>query len=102
MSISKPSEGDTWWKDAYANQPHIDVQYELKFNADVIKPGNKIMIKNFREIFLFRCVAHNVATDTTWIDCINTVTGDWRSFRISKIKGLVKPKKSRRKKAISA
>lgn len=89
---------DSWWKDAYIGMDHIVAQYELQFEGDLIKPGDRIKIKNKRSSFVFRCLAHNVRLDTTWIDCIDEESGEWRSFRVHEIKCLIKPKKSRRKK----
>lgn len=89
---------DSWWKNAYVNQPDIHVQYELQFKKDLIKPGTKIKIKYMRGVFKFRCLAHNVKLDSTWIDCIGD-DGAWHSFRVEQLKNVVKPKRSRRKKA---
>lgn len=88
-----------WWNDrtAYVAHPHIVVQYELEFKKDVIRPGNQIKIKNLRSTFRFRCLAHNIKLDTTWIDCMDVNTGEWRSFRPEQIRNLVKPKRSYRK-----
>lgn len=96
--IDTISTGRAWWENAYPANEDIHVQYELAFNKDIIKPGNKIRIKNDRNIYQFRCLAHNIKLDSTWIDCISA-DGGWRSFPIEKLKCLVKPKKSRRKKA---
>ncbi len=87
----------SWWDNAYPINEDIHVQYELSFGQDIIKPGNKIRIKNDRTIYQFRCLVHNSKLDTTWIDCISA-DGGWRSFRIEKLKCLVKPKKSRKRK----
>ncbi len=89
-----------WWENAYPFNEDIYVQYELQFKKDLIKPGMKIRIKNDRDTYIFRCLAHNVRLDETWIDCMNTASGGWYSFRVSKLKCLVKPKKSRAKKAV--
>lgn len=86
-----------WWEHAYKIHDHIDVQYELKFNNDIIKPGNPIKVKNQRGVFRFRCLAHNTNLDVTWFDCIGP-NGSWHSFPIDKLKCLIKPKRSRRKK----
>lgn len=88
-----------WWNDrtAYIDHPDIVVQYELEFKKDIIKPGNKIKIKNKRSTFRFRCLAHNTKLDSTWIDCMDMDTGEWRSFRVEQIRNLVKPKRSYRK-----
>ncbi len=86
-----------WWEGAYTANDDIHVQYELEFKKDIIKPGNPIKIKNQRGVFKFRCVAHNIKLDVTWIDCMDK-DGHYRSFRIDELKTLVKPKRSRAKK----
>lgn len=92
-----PKGKSEWWENAYTFNDDIHVQYELEFKKDIIKPGNRIKIKNQRGVFLFRCVAHNVRLDKTWIDCIGP-DSQWHSFPIEKLKTLVKPKRSRAKK----
>lgn len=87
-----------WWEGAYPFNEDIHVQYELEFGKDTIKPGNPVRIKFQRGVFNFRCLAHNIKLDSTWIDCIGP-DGQWHSFRVDQLKGLVKPKRSRRKKA---
>lgn len=88
---------DAWWQTAYQFNGDIDVQFELKFNDDLIKPGNLIKIKNQRGQYKFRCLAHNVKIDVTWIDCLDSA-GAFCSFPIAKLVGLIKPKRSRRMK----
>lgn len=87
-----------WWENAYTFNDDIHVQYELEFGKDLIKPGSRIKIKNQRGVFIFRCMAHNTKLDSTWIDCLGP-NHQWHSFPIDKLKNLVKPKRSRRKKA---
>jgi hypothetical protein len=86
-----------WWENAYMYNDEIHVQYELEFNKDIIKPGNPVKIKNQRGVYKFRCLAHNIKLDVTWFDCIGP-DGQWHSFYIDKLKCLVKPKRSRRRK----
>jgi hypothetical protein len=45
-------------------------------------------------------MAHNSEKDVTWIDCRNPNTGEYRSFYIDRLSGLVRAKKSRRKKQL--
>lgn len=97
MAYKRPPKSE-WWENAYTYNDDIHVQYELNFGKDIIKPGNRIKIKNQRGVFIFRCVAHNVKLDVTWIDCLGP-NHQWHSFPITKLKNLVKPKRSRRKKA---
>ena len=95
---------DQWWKKAYegSSQHRFAVQYEITFNGEQIKPGTVIKLKNTRGTFKFRCLVNNVETGAEWFDCIDCSTGEWRSFRVEKLKGIVKPKKSRRKKVNNA
>lgn len=86
-----------WWEDAYKDVENIHVQYELTHGKDIIKPGTLIKIKHERPQFKFRCLVHNTKTNTTWIECVE-VNGAFRAFRIEKLKGVVKAKKSRRRK----
>lgn len=95
---SKVPSVDQWWKRAYEGRDDIAVQYEMEHNGDLIKPGTVIKMKNMAKTFKFRCLAHNIKLDSTWIECIDNTTGEWRAFRVDKLKGVVKPKKSRRKK----
>ena len=84
----------------YRNNEDIHVFYEIEYLKDVIKPGDKIKIKNMRGTFTFLHMAHNSKLDTTWIDCRNDSTGEYRSFYVERLKGLVRAKRSRRKKQL--
>lgn len=94
----KPNDPDAWWQMAYHNREDICVQFELKFGDETIVPGTILKIKNQHGTFKFRCLAHNIYTDVTWLDAIDLKTGEWRSFYVGRIKNVVKPKRSRRKK----
>lgn len=91
---------DQWWRNAYFLHENIIVQYELEFGEVLITPGTKVKIKNTRGVFKFRCLAHNTVTDTTWIDCIDLNTGEWKSFHLAKLKGPVVQKKRRGRKKV--
>lgn len=84
----------------YQKNPNIHVYYELEFLRDVIKPGDRITFKNVRGEFVFILMAHNSEKDVTWIDCKNPTTGEYRAFYVDRLKGLVRAKKSRRKKQL--
>lgn len=84
----------------YRNNPNIHVYYEVNFLKDTIKPGDKITFKGIRGEFIFILMAHNSEKDVTWIDCRNPATGEYRAFYVEKLKGLVRAKKSRRKKQL--
>jgi hypothetical protein len=90
-------------KKEYDRKPYhvnedISVFYEIKYGNELIKPGDIVKIKDARGTFRFIQLAHNIKKDITWIDCMNNVTGEYRSFYIDRLKGLVRAKKSIRKK----
>lgn len=87
---------DRWWDNAYANDSRISVEYQYVDGQDVIEPGMVIRFKYERGTFKFRCVAHNIELGTNWMDALDTDSGEWRSFRIEKFKGVVKPRKRRK------
>lgn len=78
----------------------ISTYTELEFGKDIIKPGDKIKIKNARGYFIFLKWAHNSHLDVTWVDCMNPETGEFRSFYIDSLKGVYRAKKSIRKKLV--
>lgn len=81
----------------YAVNPKISVKYELMYGKDIIKPGDKIKFKNMRGMFVFVRLAHNEELDSTWIDCYDFNTKETRSFHVAKLKMVVRPKRSYRK-----
>lgn len=85
-----------WWERAYDGIDHIEPAYELVLGKDTLTPGIPVRIKNQRGIFLFRCFAKNTNTGSEWADFIGPEK-QWHSYRVDKIKGMVKPKKFRRK-----
>jgi hypothetical protein len=93
-----PHNPDAWWQMAYHSREDIVVQFELEFGSETITPGTLLKVKNNHGTFKFRCIAHNIHNDKTWFDAIDQRTGEWRSFHLDKIKSIVKPKRSRRKK----
>lgn len=82
----------------YGDNENIFVSYELPFGRDVMKPGDIIKIKNERGKFRFIKCAHHAGKDVTWVDVMNIDNGEFRSFYVEKIKLIIRPKKSRRKK----
>lgn len=82
----------------YATNDSIYVKYELEYKGDVIKPGTKIKIKGLQGTFIFKCLAHNISLDSTWIDCWDDNTRGLRAFHVDRLKGVVKAKRSRRHK----
>lgn len=83
----------------YGFNDDIHIQYEIEWKKDIIKPGTLIKFKNDRGRYKFRCLAHNIKLDVTWVDCIDTKTLEWRSFYVDRLIGVIKPKRSRRHKA---
>lgn len=81
----------------YNLNPEIFVYYELDFNKETITPGFRLKFKKRQGVFQFRFWAHNSKIDKTWIDCIDTNTGEFRAFPIEDLKSIVKLKKSRKK-----
>jgi hypothetical protein len=84
----------------YGHNDKISVYYELAFLNDVIKPGDTIKFKNVRGQFTFLKFVHNSELDVSWIDCMDGKTKEFRSFYIEKLKTVVRPKRSRRKKQL--
>jgi len=82
----------------YEYNPSIYVAYELEFGRDTMKPGDIIRIKNQRGTYKFFKVVHNAEKDVTWVDVMSTKDGQFRSFYVDRIKLIVRPKRSRRKK----
>jgi hypothetical protein len=85
----------------YFHNENIHVFYELEFGKDVIKPGDPLKFKNTRGQFRFIKWVHNSDRDVTWIDCMDIKDGQFRSFYIQMLKGVVRPKRSRRKKVVN-
>jgi hypothetical protein len=90
-----------WWDNAYVTHPEIAVEYQYVDGKDVIEPGDEIKFKWERGTFKFRCLAHNVRLDVRWIDCIDKASGEWRSFRVEKFKGKVKPRRRRKVRSVN-
>lgn len=82
----------------YAVNPDIVTYYEWVFGKETLKDGDKIKFSGIVGWFLFRRVAHNMKTGSTWIDCSSTDGGAPRSFHLEKLKQVYRPKKSRAKK----
>jgi len=81
------------WYTAYYDETKYKVSYELEFGGQTIKAGDKIKIKHQRGDFKFRCFVYCPETDSAWFDAIAVPGGSWHSFGLSKLKGVIKPKK---------
>lgn len=84
-------------REPYNTNPHVKVFYELPFGHDTITPPDRIRIKNERGLFQVYQFAYHNQTAVTWVDCMSTANGEFRSFYVEKIKA-VERKKSIRKK----
>lgn len=84
----------------YSALPDITAVHEFEFEGDAITVGSVLKFKDVRDTFKFRCLAHNKHTGTTWIDCYSVNTSELRSFRVEKLKELVKPKRRRKVNAV--
>ncbi len=81
----------------YYYNPNITVFYEMKYGSDEIVVGTPLKFKYERSTFKFLKMAHNSEKDVTWIDCMETTTGVFKSFYVSQLKCIVKPKKKRKR-----
>lgn len=75
--------------------------FEFPFGKDIIVAGDNIKIRNTRGTFKFLKVVHNISKDVTWVDCMDNNTGEFRSFYVEQIKGVIRPKRSYRKKLVT-
>lgn len=71
---------------------------EMKFGKEVINVGDIIRIKNEKGNFRFTRLVHNSSKDVTWIDCYEVTSGVYRAFYVDRLKGLIRSKKTARKK----
>jgi hypothetical protein len=62
--------------------------------------GTKFKVKNLRETFTFLRYAVNATLGTDWVDCLADETKQFKSFRPDRIKGVVKPKRPRKRRAV--
>ena len=82
----------------YFHNDKIVCYYELPFKKDIIKPGEKIRFKGERGTFKFHRLVHHMEKNIQWVDCMEVGAGTFRSLPIENLKGILRPKKSRRKK----
>lgn len=78
--------------------PDIVTYFELEIDGNILKPGDKVLLKgDTRTQWKFRCLAHNIVKDSTWVDLISDM--GFRAVRIDQIKLIkVVKKRSRRHK----
>lgn len=82
----------------YGGNPNVHVDYELPFGRDVITPGTAIKFKNDRDVYHFQRVCTHRQTGNQWIDCLSMNRQSFQSKRLNQLKGVVRAKKSRKKK----
>lgn len=86
----------------YSDNKNIIVKYYLEHNGNLIEEGTKIKFKDDRGVYRFRQYVDNTELDIQWIDCMDDLTGEFRSFVSSRLKGPLKEKKNSVKKFASA
>jgi hypothetical protein len=79
---------------------NIKVFKELKHGKDEIVPGSIIRFKNRRGTFKFISLVINYEKNVSWIDCLQMPVGPFRSFYVEELKGIVKPKRTGKKKEV--
>jgi hypothetical protein len=97
MSMTKRSPSVATKRFPWSDQIHT--YFELEFNGDVIKPGDKIRFKNRRGVFSFRDWCHNAEKDVTWINCVDDKSHQFRAFYMEELKSVIRPKRSRARKS---
>ena len=85
---------------SFAWNNSISIFYEITHGKDVITPGTQLRFKYQRGTFKFIKMVKNNDLDVVWIDCMETKTGVFRSFYLEKLSGVVKPKKTRKKRIV--
>lgn len=85
---------------SYFHNPNIVTYEELPFGKDVIKPGDNIKVKGVRGTFKVHKFVHHQDKGVQWVDCMDNLTGEFRSFYLERIKLVIRPKKARRKKIV--
>jgi hypothetical protein len=69
----------------------------IEYNFEGIEVGDHIKFTGTKGTFKFLKLVHNPRRDVTWIDCMSTKTGEYRSFYSDRLKRKVTPKRKRRK-----
>lgn len=82
---------------SFFHNDNIVVFYTWQDSRGEIVPGDKILFKNTRGKFTFLKAVENRDKNVTWIDCIEDKTHNYRSFYAEKLKGKVRPRKTRKK-----
>lgn len=96
MKKKKRRDADT--RELYVGGDPKVCSFELPFGKDIIRTGDNIKIRNTRGTFRFIKVVHNITQDITWVDCMDNNTGEFRSFYVERIKNVVRPKRSYKRK----
>lgn len=81
----------------YSANPNIEVEYEYQFGKKTVVPGDIVRFKFARGTFVFLHFARNTVKEVEWIDCIDTATKEYRSFRPENLKKVEKKPEPRTK-----
>jgi len=84
----------------YPFNSNITVYYEMKHGKDEVTVGTPLRFKFQRGVYKFIKIVHNSEKNVTWIDCMEQGTGAFRSFYVDQLKGVVKPKRTRKLKNV--
>jgi hypothetical protein len=76
---------------------NISVFDEMTHGKDIITVGTPLRFKYQRGSFKFVKLVVNSETNVSWIDCIDTKNGVFRSFYVDQLRGVIKPKRQRKK-----
>lgn len=86
-----------WFEHIRYASPNIEVETTMVWKNKVIEQDAKIKFRYMRETFKFGALVTNMVTGSTWIDCMDIKSGQWRSIPLEKFKEPVLPKKRRKR-----
>lgn len=82
--------------DPYWYNPSISIFYQMHHGKDEVVIGTPLKFKYDRATYTFLKLVYHKDKDLYWIDCMDGTTGTFKSFYLSDLKGIVKPKRKRR------
>lgn len=74
----------------------VAVTCEFMFGKEVVRPGNLLKMKHVYGPVLYQCLVTDMDKDITYAWCQHN--GQWRTFDVRHIKGIVVSKRSFNKK----
>lgn len=96
-----PDNPHGWWQDAWKGNPDMEVSYSFPLGKDMLEvseiKNTAFKLKNRQDIYKFRCHVTNTRTGKSWIEAIDVNRQSFKSVRVEAIKGIIKPKRTRRK-----